>query len=100
MLLDFSKNVASINKTPLEVEENLVSCIKSAASVQHDLDISTTKSKCQPGEAILEWMTKLREKDGNKKIVLLIDEYDDPMTTFLPHAPETVDDHPRTYTCT
>ena len=51
---------------------------------QHDLNLDETM---HPPRLLRLWLQKLRSKDGHP-IVLLIDEYDAPVTTFLPQDPE------------
>lgn len=56
------------------------------AMVQHGIKIEPTFD-FDPGNALACWLRALKEKDG-RKIVLLIDEYDDPIAQFLPGHPE------------
>ena len=83
--LDFS-GVAEVDATAPEVKKAFVTRISDEAKKQHGIIISETN----PGEALIKWMTKLIDKDSTKKIIMLIDEYDEPMTTFLPEDPEKV----------
>ena len=86
MNLEFS-GLAEIDATASEVKKAFVKRIADLASRQHGIDISESN----PGEALTKWVNQLRDTDNQKKIILLIDEYDEPMTTLLPHDPQKVD---------
>lgn len=57
-----------------------------AAKEQHGLVIE--KDVC-PGETLRSWIKALTQDCNDKKIIMLIDEYDAPLTEFLPNSPES-----------
>jgi hypothetical protein len=93
--LDFSGTIPSgipLN-TPEKVEKAVVSARRKfteylieQAMVQHGIKIKPTFDR-DPGNALGRWLRELKKKEG-RKIVLLIDEYDDPVAQFLPKHPE------------
>jgi hypothetical protein len=93
--LDFSGVVeaAVALDTREEVKKAVVSTTKEfteylieQAMVQHGIKIEPTFNY-NPGDALGRWLRELKKKEG-RKIVLLIDECDDPVAQFLPKHPE------------
>ena len=66
------------------VRLNFLTKLMDEALRQHGIDISKADT---PARALRTWMTELR-KNG-LKVVLLIEECDMPVTTFLPQSPAT-----------
>jgi hypothetical protein len=93
--LDFSGKIQS--SIPLDTREEVKKAVVATrkefteylirqAMVQHGIKIEPT-STYNPGVALDCWLVELKKKEG-LKIVLLIDEYDDPIAQFLPKYPE------------
>jgi len=83
--------------TPKKVEKAVVATKRKfteylirKAMEQHGIKIKPTFDH-DAGVALDCWLVELEKKEG-RKIVLLIDEYDDPITQFLPKHPEFAQD--------
>ena len=81
--LDFS-TVANEYLTPNKVIKRLNKKFVKEAKKQHKLRI---KTKACPGDTLEEWLDSLTQRSNNK-VIMLIDEYDSPMTEFLPESPD------------
>ena len=55
------------------------------AQKQHQVSIDIEKEDCHTGSCLDSWIHGVRAKEGNKKIVLLIDEHDAPVASCF-HA--------------
>jgi hypothetical protein len=83
--LDFSGSV-DVKMDVNDVKRALVWELCESAFEQHGIEISPELQN--PSQVLSRWLSRLRAKEGKKPIVLLIDEYDTPVTTFLPENPE------------
>jgi hypothetical protein len=81
--LDFSAPSIEPSYTIDQVRAAITHRMKRFARLQHSLELCSET----PGEVLMEWVETLKEVNGNQ-IVLLIDEYDAPVTTFLPDDPQ------------
>jgi hypothetical protein len=82
ILLDFSNAVVEPTFTLDQVRAAIADEMKCACFDQHGIEISCMN----PGDILKEWIRKLKRLEGTR-IVLLIDEYDAPVTSFLPENP-------------
>jgi hypothetical protein len=84
--LDFSGVAEPSAGSVCEVKRAFVDKLVDNARQQHSVDISQAGS--HPGRALDLWLEALRAKESDRPVVMLIDEYDAPVTAFLPRAPD------------
>jgi hypothetical protein len=85
--LDFSNVAKPAAESVGEVEVAFVDNLVRHAMEQHSVDISHVAG-AHPGAALEMWLVALRSQEDNRPVVMLIDEYDAPVTTFLPKSPD------------
>lgn len=82
--LNFSGGLAEKWMSITDLQRAFVHELVLAAKIQHGLDISGIDSL---GQTLSMWLHELRRKEHSRPVVMLIDEYDNPVTTFLPQSP-------------
>ena len=78
--LDFSTIVWKGHESASQLEAMILSLIARSAKSQHNIDIELPVG-IDSGLVLEKWVNALRSKEGNLPIVLLIDEYDAPITS-------------------
>ena len=78
--LDFSR-LANGLKSAEDVEEAVIRYVCSSAKSQHGVELRN--DLLCVGEALREWMNALGAKEDKRPIVVLIDEYDAPITSLV-----------------
>ena len=67
-----------------EMKEAIIDEIVDSAETQHGLNLARKRTIAR---TFTSWLNALRHKEGNRPVIMLIDEYDAPVTDFLPQDP-------------